>query len=708
MKLVIAEKPSVAMALAKVLGATGRRDGYTEGGGWLVSWCVGHLVEMAAPDAYDERYSKWAYEDLPVIPDPWQYIVLPDTRKQFNILSALMADSRVESLVCATDAGREGELIFRQTYHLCGCRKPVQRLWISSMEDSAIRDGFANLRDSADYDRLYAAALCRAKADWLVGINGTRLFTTLHGGQTLNVGRVQTPTLALLADRAAAIKQFKKEKFYMVELDGRTFKAVSGRIQSKTDADKLRRACDGRDAVVKSVERVKKTEQPPKLYDLTTLQREANRLYGYTAQQTLDYIQSLYEKRLLTYPRTDSRYLTSDMGGTAAHVIQLAAQVPPFDACASFAPKVAGMLSNEGVTDHHAIIPTAEIERADLDPLPSGERNLLLLVCCKLLCAAAAPYVYETVTVAIDCGESTFTAKGTRVISEGWREIERVFRAALKTKPEGDTPDAPLPELTEGQEFARVDAAVAEHYTAPPKPYTEDTLLSAMERAGAEDFAELENVERTGLGTPATRAGIIEKLVRAGFAERKKKQIIPTEKGLALVWAMPDQLKSAKLTAEWEARLGEVERGERSPEDFMGGITRMVTDLVKSYAGASTANSTLSQTNRTVVGVCPRCGKNVVEGKKSFYCEGYHDTPSCGFALWKNDLFFTSKRKELNRKVVAALLKHGRVRMTGLFSEKKGVLYDATVVMQDDGGKYVRFKLEFDNKKGGKQLEKRR
>ena len=688
------------MALAKVLGAKSRRDGYLEGNGWLVSWCVGHLVELATADAYDPRYSKWIYADLPILPDPWQFRVLPDTKKQFAILDALMKDERVDSLVCATDAGREGELIFRLTYNLCGCRKPVKRLWISSMEEAAIRKGFDHLLDSQNYDNLYQAALCRAKADWLIGINGTRLFTCLYKGKTLNVGRVQTPTLALLAEREAAIANFKKEKFYTVELDLQGVHAASERFSSKTDAEKLRLACLGKTAAVQSITRKEKTERPPKLYDLTTLQREANRLFDFTAQQVLDCLQALYEKRLATYPRTDSRYLNEDMEAGLPALCSTVASVLPFAEGLPIPVNSAQVVNNSKVSDHHAVIPTAEIAAADLSALPTGERNILYLIAARLLCAVGEPHIYEETAVTLDCGGTSFTTKGRTEISAGWKAIGQAFLAALKKKEKQQQESAsPLPELTDGQQLSGADARLKEGTTSPPAHFSEDTLLAAMEHASAEDFAKLEDVERRGLGTPATRAGVIEKLVRSGFVERKKKLLIPTEKGLALIWAMPDQLKSAKLTAEWEEQLGAVERGELSPEDFMNGIIEMLSTLVKSYETVTVASSALSQSGRTVVGVCPRCGKNVVEGKKSFFCEGYYDKPPCGFTMWKNDRFFTSKRKELTRKTAVALLKTGRVRLTNLFSEKKGVMYDATVVLDDDGGKYVRYKLEFDNKK---------
>ena len=689
------------MSIAKVLGARSRKDGYVEGNGWLVSWCVGHLVELAPADAYDPRYSKWAYDDLPIVPQPWQFQVLPDTRKQFNILRQLMCRDDVDTVVCATDAGREGELIFRLTYNLCQCTKPVKRLWISSMEESAIRKGFDNLADGRKYDNLYAAALCRAKADWLIGINGTRLFTTLYKGKTLNVGRVLTPTLTLMAEREAAIEHFKKEKFYTVELDTQGLRAVSGKFSSKTDAEKLRSACLGKTVVVQSVTRKDKAERPPKLYDLTTLQREANRLFDYTAQQALDYLQSLYEKRLATYPRTDSRYLTEDMAEGLPALCSTVAGALSFMVGQPLPVHAAQVVDSSKVTDHHAVIPTAEIAGADLAALPTGERNILYMIAVRLLCAVGEPHTYAETAVTLDCGGASFMTKGRTVAAAGWKGLERVFLSTLKQKAEEPAPA--LPELAEGQRLEGADALLKQGTTSPPARFTEDTLLSAMEHASAEDFAALESVERTGLGTPATRAATIEKLVKSGFVERKKKQLLPTEKGLALSWAMPDQLKSAKLTAEWEDRLGAVERGELAPEDFMAGITAMLTGLVRSYRNVAVAPSPLSDSGRAGIGKCPRCGKNVVEGKKSFYCEGYHDTPSCGFALWKNDRFFTGKRKELTKKIAASLLKNGRVAVTGLFSEKKGVFYDATVVLDDDGGKFVRFKLEFDNKSTGKK-----
>ena len=694
MQLVICEKPSVAKSIASALGVTSRADGYFEGGGWLISWCIGHLVGLADAAAYDDRYKKWRYEDLPILPDPFCYVVSEEKAAQFHILRSLMDRSDVTELVNACDAGREGELIFRLAYETAGCSKPFSRLWISSMEDAAIREGFADLHPGADYDPLYQSALCRQKADWLIGINASRLFSVLYH-RTLNVGRVQTPTLALLADRDSKIVLFRKEKYHHVRLALEGTEAVSEKIPAMEDAQTMRDACDGKKATCVSVVREKKTKKPPKLYDLTTLQREANRVFGYTAKQTLDYAQSLYEKKLLTYPRTDSRYLTVDMTETASVVLHLAARVPPFDACPEFFPDVLALVNDKEVSDHHALIPTLELKKADVPALPVGERNILLLVCCKLLCAAAEPFVYEAVTAAFDCGGHTFTAKGKQVLSQGWRAIQEVFRSSLKEKPEDEDAEGVLPALTEGQVFEPVSASVTEHFTSPPKPYTEDTLLSAMENAGKEDMPD--EAERKGLGTPATRAAIIEKLVSGGFVERKGKNLIPTKAGVNLVTVLPELLTSPKLTADWEQRLNEVAKGQVSPEDFMDGIEAMAAELVRKYSHISEDGQKLFQPEKETVGLCPRCGKPVYEGKKNFACSDR----ACQFVMWKNDRFWTSRRKEMTRKMAADLLKKGRASVKGMWSEKKGSTYDAVVILDDTGGKYVNFKLEFPKRKDG-------
>ena len=694
MKLIICEKPSVAKSIASALGVTSRADGYFEGGDWLISWCIGHLVGLADAAAYDDRYKKWRYEDLPILPNPFRYVVSEEKADQFHILRSLMERPDVTELVNACDAGREGELIFRLVYEAAGCSKPFSRLWISSMEDAAIREGFADLRPSGDYDPLYQSALCRQKADWLIGINASRLFSVLYH-RTLNVGRVQTPTLAMLAERDSKIVLFRKEKYHHVRLALGGAEAVSDRIVSPEDAQAIRDACDGQRAVCVSLVWEKKTEKPPKLYDLTTLQREANRVFGYTAKQTLDYAQSLYEKKLLTYPRTDSRYLTGDMAETASVVLHLAARVPPFNVCPEFFPDVLALMNDKEVSDHHALIPALELEKVDVPALPVGERNILLLVCCKLLCAAAEPFVYEAVTAAFDCGGHTFTAKGKQVLSQGWRAIQEVFHSSLKEKPEDEDTESVLPALTEGQVFEPVAASVTEHFTSPPKPYTEDTLLSAMENAGKEDMPD--EAERKGLGTPATRAAIIEKLVSGGFVERKGKNLIPTKAGVNLVTVLPELLTSPKLTADWEQRLNEVAKGQASPEDFMDGIEAMAAELVRKYSHISEDGQKLFQPEKETVGLCPRCGKPIYEGKKNFYCSDR----SCRFVLWKDDRFWTSRRKEITRKMAADLLKKGRTSVKGMWSEKKGSTYDAVVILDDTDEKYVRFKLEFPKRKEG-------
>ena len=693
-KLVICEKPSVAKSIASALGVASRADGYFEGGDWLISWCIGHLVGLADAAAYDDRYKKWRYEDLPILPNPFRYVVSEEKAAQFHILCSLMERPNVTELVNACDAGREGELIFRLVYEAAGCSKPFSRLWISSMEDAAIREGFADLRPGADYDPLYQSALCRQKADWLIGINASRLFSVLYH-RTLNVGRVQTPTLAMLADRDSKIVLFRKEKYHHVRLALEGTEAVSEKIAAMEDAQAIRDACDGKKATCVSVVRDKKMEKPPKLYDLTTLQREANRVFGYTAKQTLDYAQSLYEKRLLTYPRTDSRYLTGDMAETASVVLHLAARVASFDACPEFFPDVLALVNDKEVSDHHALIPTLELEKADVPALPVGERNILLLVCCKLLCAAAEPFVYEAVTATFDCGGHTFTAKGKQVLSQGWRAIQEVFRPSLKEKPEDEDDEGILPALTEGQVFEPVSASITEHFTSPPKPYTEDTLLSAMENAGKEDMPD--EAERKGLGTPATRAAIIEKLVSGGFVERKGKNLIPTKAGVNLVTVLPELLTSPKLTADWEQRLNEVAKGQASPEDFMDGIEAMAAELVRKYSHISEDGQKLFQPEKETVGLCPRCGKPVYEGKKNFACSDR----ACQFVMWKNDRFWTSRRKEMTRKMAADLLKKSRTSVKGMWSEKKGSTYDAVVILDDTGGKYVNFKLEFPKRKDG-------
>ena len=689
MKLVIAEKPSVARSIAAVIGATQKQNGYMEGSGYLVSWCIGHLVSFADAGRYDERFKKWRYEDLPIIPEPWQYIIPDEKKQQFETIRELANRPDVESLVCATDAGREGELIFRFVYQMAGCQKPFSRLWISSMEDSAIREGFQNLKPGADYDALYQSALCRSKADWLIGINATRLFSVLYH-RTLTVGRVQTPTLKMLADRDEAITHFQKEKYHIVHISAGGAEAVSSRVPDAAGADAIKTACAGAQAVCASVTREKKTEQPPKLYDLTTLQREANRLFGFTAKQTLDYAQALYEKRLLTYPRTDSRFLTDDMEQTAADTITGLLPLLPFMEGVELTPEIRPVLNSAKVSDHHAIIPTAEFIKQGFDGLAESEKKLLSLIACKFLCAVAAPHVYEAVTASFTCAGNEFTAKGRTVLCGGWKEIDRRFRASLKTDTDGDgaEPDKELPELSEGQTFEDVAASVTEHFTTPPKAYTEDTLLSAMERAGAGDTPD--DAERKGLGTPATRAAILEKLVQMGFAERKGRQLIPTKDGQNLVSVLPDELTSPALTAEWESRLTQIAKGEADPDDFMRQIEAQARSLVSTYNHVNEDGQRLFQKERVSVGICPRCGEAVFEGKKNYYC----GNRSCQFVMWKNDRFFEERKKEFTPKIAAALLKSGKAKVKGLYSVKTGKTYDGTVLLADTGGKYVNYRIE--------------
>ncbi|MSC78709.1 MULTISPECIES: DNA topoisomerase 3 [Clostridia] len=699
MKLVIAEKPSVAMSLAAVLGATERKDGYLEGSGYLVSWCVGHLLELAQPEAYKEQYAKWRYEDLPILPENWKYEVPKDKKTQLALLCRLMKDKRVDSVVCATDAGREGELIFRLVYEYAGCNKPMERLWISSMEDAAIREGFDRLRPGSDYDKLYDAAVCRAGADWLIGINATRLFSVLYG-VTLNVGRVMSPTLALLVQRESDIESFISKPFYVPEITCGGFTASGEKMTERSEAEKIRMDCDHNSAFVRSVEKQVKTIQPPRLYDLTTLQRECNRIYGYTAQQTLDYVQSLYEKKLATYPRTDSQYLTKDMQATAASLILWLRDNMPFGKGCAGEPDIDRVTDDSKVTDHHAIIPTVEIARTDLTELPSGERDVLTLLAVRLLCATTQAHRFETVTAMLDCQRHTFTAKGKTILQSGWKEVERIHRMSIRQSEteHRENEDAALPVLKEGQTFETVSASLREGKTSPPKHYTEDTLLSAMENAGAEDMPD--DAERKGLGTPATRAATLEKLVSAGFVQRKKKQLIPTEKGRNLIAVLPDNIKSPILTAEWESMLKQVEHGELSATSFMDQIADMSRTLVKEHTAPEERFADLFPSSKgtvhEAVGVCPRCGAPVYEGKKGFFC----DNRECSFALWKDNRFFSSKKKSITKSVAAALLKEGRISMSGLYSEKTGKTYDAEVILDDTGGKYVNFKLEFPVKKG--------
>ena len=691
MKLVIAEKPSVAQSLAAVIGATTRKDGYLEGNGWRVSWCVGHLAGLAPADYYDPKYAKWKYDDLPILPEKWKMVVGKDKKSQFDVLKKLMNESDVTEVVNACDAGREGELIFRNAYYLAGCKKPMLRLWISSMEDVAIQEGFQQLQPGSNYDNLYQAALSRSRADWLVGINATRLFTVLYH-RTLNIGRVMSPTLAMVVLREAQISAFEPEPFYTVVLNLPGFSASGERMADKAEAERLKNACQGASATVKNVERKDKSEKPPALYDLTTLQRDANRLLGYTAQQTLDYLQNLYEKKLCTYPRTDSRYLTSDMAEGLPELVQVTARALPFAAGVEISCNVAQVINDKKVTDHHAVIPTRNLQDTDLEGLPVGEKAVLELVALRLLCAVATPHTFAETAVSVECAGAEFTAKGRTVKYPGWRALDAAYRAGLKNvEPDKETEDKALPELSEGQTLPLSGAAVKEGKTSPPKHYTEDTLLAAMETAGKDDMPE--DAERKGLGTPATRAGIIEKLVKVGFLERKKSkkvvQLLPTHDALALITVLPEQLQSPLLTAEWEYRLGEIQRGELDTVSFMEGIAGMLRELVQTYHAISGSEFLFSQ-ERESLGPCPRCGGKVTENRKGFCCEN----KECQFAIWKDNKWWADKKKQPTKAIVSKLLKDGRARVSGLYSERTKKTYTATVLMLDKGN-YVNFSLEF-------------
>ena len=697
MQLVIAEKPSVAKSIADVLGALDRQDGYFEGGGYIVSWCVGHLIELAEPESYGDQWKKWTYESLPVNPDHWQYEIKEDTKEQYDVLYGLLHDSRVDEVVCATDAGREGELIFRLVYEQARCSKPMKRLWISSMEESAIREGFENLKPGSDYEHLYHSALCRQEADWLVGINGTRLFTVLYGGKVLKVGRVQTPTLAMLVERESKIMNFKKEQYFMAHILCGGVDAVTERIDNKTEAENVAGACLNGQALVTSVAKEEKTVAPPKLYDLTTLQRDANRLFGFTAKQTLEYTQSLYEKKLCTYPRTDSQYLSDDMEQTTGNVIEAIFSSILFEENMMFNPDIPRVLNSKKVTDHHAIIPTMEIAKADLAALPETERKILSLVANRLLCATGEKHLYETVKAELSCGGYTFATSGKSILKNGWKDFEDAFKRSFKTTEDKEQEDKKLPELSEGQTFDGVQTKISEHYTTPLKHFTEDSLLSAMERAGNEDMSD--DVERKGLGTPATRADIIEKLVKDGFVKREKKQMIPTEDEMKLITVLPDVVKSPKLTADWENALTLVAKGEMEREDFMGDIETMVSGLIHTYHEVSDEQKKMFAQEQKVLGKCPNCGGEVVKGKYGAFCKN-----KCGMNVSR------IMGVSLSDEQVESLLAGKKTLLKGLTS-KAGKKYDAYIIPsgteeyhytkdgEEKSGVQFKFVMEFPKRK---------
>ena len=690
MKLVLAEKPSVAQSIAKVLGASKREDGYLEGNDYVVSWCVGHLVELAQPEAYEERYGKWTYNDLPIFPSDWKYEVSSGTKKQFGILKNLMNRNDVESLVCATDAGREGELIFRLVYHKAGCRKPFERLWISSMEDSSIREGFENLKSGSEYDALYEAAVCRERADWIVGINATRLFSTLYG-QTLNVGRVMTPTLSMAVMREAAISAFKPESFYTIQIGMDGFSAVSERFKSKVDAEAVVQEVSK--AIVTKAERKDKTEKPPALYDLTSLQRDANRMLGYTAQQTLDYTQNLYEKKLVTYPRTDSKFLTEDMAQGLPTIVELVFHAFPISGVENLSIHADQVVDNKKVTDHHAIIPTRELQKCNLSELPKGELAILQLISNRLCVAVGDLHRYAETVIELDCGGKSFSAKGKMVLQDGWKNLVKKQLPAKNDKKESE-----LPILSVGDVLTIQKTEIKEGKTSPPKHYTEDTLLQSMETAGADEIPD--EAEHKGLGTPATRAGIIEKLVRIGFLERtgdkKTKYLIPTHKGTALITVMPEQVQSPSMTAEWEEKLLLIEKGEYESAAFMNEIKGLIAGLVQNYEVIKDSEVLLSREVNSI-GKCPVCGNNVEERAKGFFCSNR----SCKFALWKNNRYFESIGKTMNSTIAQKLLASGKVKLKSCKSARTGNIFDAIVYLSVSEDGKTQFNMEFE--KGGKR-----
>lgn len=688
MNLVIAEKPSVAQSIAKVLGCNDKQDGYLSGGGYLVSWCVGHLVELAEPETYDSKYETWKKEDLPIIPDEFQYQVASATKKQFKVLKDLLHRDDVTCVTNACDAGREGELIFRLVYDEAKCNKPMKRLWISSMEDEAIRDGFANLKDGEEYDRLYEAALCRERADWIVGINATRLFSSLYG-QTLNVGRVMTPTLALTVAREAEIRAFRPEDFYTMILKTSIGDLGSKRFSDRDEAKTLLTKCmlAGKITITKA-EKKEKQEKAPALFDLTSLQREANKRLGYTAQQTLDYTQSLYEKKLVSYPRTDSRYLTDDMEASLPNLIAKAEKVSGLNP--TEVQDHHCVINSKKVTDHHAIIPTASVDKADLSELPNGEREVLKLIATRLLEAVSSPCIYAEAVLEGECAGERFTAKGKSMIDPGWKGVAKI--SEKKKDDPDDTALGDISSLHEGDEIKIAQAGVKAGKTTPPKSYTEDTLLSAMEKAGSDETPD--EAERKGLGTPATRAGIIEKLVRIGFIERKgdkkTKYLVPTHKGEMLITVIPEAIQSASMTAEWEQKLLEVEKESYSADQFMDEIGSMVKELVDTYEVVQDAE-VLMKPAYAPLGKCPHCGADVIEKSKGFFCEN----KDCKFALWKDNRFFDSLSKKLTKQVAEQLLSRGRAKLKKCRSVKTGKTYDTTVVLSVSDNGAPQFTLDF-------------
>ena len=692
--LVIAEKPSVAQSYAKNLSAYKREDGYLEGESCIVSWCLGHLAEYAQPEEYDPKYEKWQFDDLPILPEVWKLKVSKDKKKQFEVIKTLMSRSDVEYLVNGCDAGREGELIFQRVYDLAGCRKPVKRLWISSMEDAAIQKGFQTMKSEEEYKNLCMAAVCRAQADWLIGMNGTRAYTTRYF-KRLVVGRVQTPTLAMLAERQERIEHFQKEAFYKVALTDGKLTVVSENIANEEAADLLAALCNGSTAVVTQMKKERKKSFPPKLYDLTSLQREANRYFGYTAKRTLDMLQELYEEKLITYPRTDSQFVTEDMKDSVEELVGKMPVLLPFVDYGQLGHDIKRVINNAKVSDHHAILPTKEAVEKGIADLPADKKNLMMLICQQLVQATGEEYLYEQTDITVKCQEHDFKARGKIPVQMGFKEVEKAFKhLCVKAEPvEGKEKETSIPAgYEEGMRLFPVKAEKTTHYTSPPKPFNEDTLLAAMETAGNKEFDS--ETEKKGLGTPATRASIIEKLVSSGYAQRKGKQILPSIEGKELVKVMPEYLKSAVMTAEWENQLLMMEKGQITDTQFMGEITSLVRKILEVCREIPEEERRRFQTAREVIGKCPVCGCDVFEGKQNFYCSNRQ----CDFALWKENRFLGSMEKNLDKKMARELLDKACTHVKGLYSKKKDMKFDADLLLTLEDGK-PRFHLEFPKKK---------
>ena len=695
--LVIAEKPSVAQSYAKNLSAYKREEGCLEGESCIVSWCLGHLAEYARPEEYDPKYEKWQFDDLPILPEVWKLKVSKDKKKQFDVLKGLMNRSDVEYLVNGCDAGREGELIFQRVYDLAGCKKPVKRLWISSMEDIAIREGFQTMKSGEEYKNLCMAAVCRAQADWLIGMNGTRAYTTRYF-KRLVVGRVQTPTLAMLAERQEKIEHFQKEAFYKVSLTDGKLTVVSENIANEEAADLLAALCNGSTAMVTQMKKERKKSFPPKLYDLTSLQREANRYFGYTAKRTLDMLQELYEEKLVTYPRTDSQFVTEDMKDSVEELVGKMPVLLPFVDYGQLGHGVKRVINNAKVSDHHAILPTREAFEKGIADLPADKKNLMMLICQQLVQATGEEYLYEQTDITVKCQEHDFKARGKMPVQMGFKEVEKAFKnQCVKAEPVDEKEkDTSIPAgYEEGMNLFPVNAEKTTHYTSPPKPFNEDTLLAAMETAGNKEFDA--ETEKKGLGTPATRASIIEKLVSSGYAQRKGKQILPSEEGQELVKVMPEYLKSAAMTAEWENQLLMMEKGKITDAQFMGEITSLVGKILEVCRDIPEEELRRFQTEREVIGKCPVCGSDVFEGKQNFYCSNRQ----CDFALWKENRFLGSMEKNLDKKMAKELLDKACTHVKGLYSRKKDMKFDADLLLTLEDGK-PRFHLEFPKKKRNK------